>query len=96
MLFLFNFAIIISVAKAISCHHSIMVSTLASHAGNAGSNPAGGTIFPCEITSAIFLAKVEEDKMEYQPDLPGIDWDQACNPDQLELDLTFDSDDDEE
>lgn len=25
------------------CHHSIRVSTLASHAGNAGSNPAGGT-----------------------------------------------------
>ena len=24
-------------------HHSIRVSTLASHAGNAGSNPAGGT-----------------------------------------------------
>ena len=31
--------------------------------------------------------------MDYQPYLPGIDWDQAFNPDQPELDLTFDSDD---
>ena len=34
--------------------------------------------------------------MDYQPDLPGIDWEKECNPDQLELDLTYGSDDDEE
>ncbi len=34
--------------------------------------------------------------MDYQPDLPGINWDQACNPDQPEFDFTYDSDDDEE
>jgi hypothetical protein len=74
-----------------------MVSTLASHAGNAGSNPAGGTIFLCEIELARQpLAKIEEDKMDYQPDLPGIDWNQVCNPDQPEFDFTFDSNDDDD
>lgn len=36
-------------------HHSIRVSTLASHAGNAGSNPAGGTK-KFELQSSFFIS----------------------------------------